>query len=118
MSDITALLAALSPGELKAIQKHAGVQIKKQVEAERAVYGVHATELVEAMVSGLDFRESTSSDWAGFSLSSVPVSIDGTEYTLSVTLTDVARKATRKAESVLAEAQAKVEAAKEATETA
>jgi hypothetical protein len=75
---------------------NANKQALKDHETQRkADLGVLGVEFLTHVVDEGDFKESDSSDWAGFSESAVPVTINGKAYTVSLTITDVKAKEAR-----------------------
>lgn len=103
MSNIDAdLLARVR--EAQAILNANKAALKDFEAARKADLGVLGEEFLTEVVSSGDYKESDSSDWAGFSESAVPVTINGKTYTVSLTVTDVKRKEARATERKAKEA--------------
>jgi len=95
-------LATLSSRDLRAILK-AKVEVeKKAAKAEHDAlmrdFSTYAEPFVQRMLEKVEQTDKDDSTWAGRSVRGIPFTIDGVEYTLSGTLTDVARTAEKKAE--------------------
>jgi hypothetical protein len=81
--------------ELQAMLKEAREAEKLVQLAAAQRYGQMATELVTALVTETTQEPSKTSAWVGHSAAGLPVTVDGEDYTVSVTITHKARKAER-----------------------
>ena len=102
-------LATLSSRQIREILKQQVAAEKAAREEEQAVlhalYAEAGDELFAAVFANTDTTDKDDSQWAGKSVRGIPVTIDGHAYTVSLTMTDVARTTEKKA-ALEAEAQA------------
>jgi len=68
----------------------------QQAAAQR--YGHMLTDFVGNAVTELDLKQSEKSAWVGYSLAGIPVVVEDTHYTVSITITDTAAKKEREPE--------------------
>lgn len=85
----------LSIAEMEALLKDLRERKAAVKSAAAAVLGGLLTEYVETVVGEREPSYSEGSAWVGFSDNGIPVTIDGVEYSVSITTTHVAEKARR-----------------------
>ena len=84
--------------QLKAMLKLATDAEKAVQQAAAQRYGHMLTEFVGNVVTENDIKQSDKSAWVGYSLAGIPVEVEGTQYTVSITVTDTAAKKAREPE--------------------
>jgi hypothetical protein len=95
-------IATLSSRDLRAVLKAKVAAEKKEAEERKAAMLADLSEYAEPLalrvLETVEKSDKDDSTWAGHSVRGIPFTHDGVEYHLSVTVTDVARSAEKKAE--------------------
>lgn len=108
MSSKTVNFASLSKAEIDAMMAQLSEVTKDRRGQIVHTYGEHLAPLVTSVIENEEYATSAKSDWAGYRVNGVPVSIEGHTFTVSVTITDTQAKETRAKERAIAEARALV----------
>lgn len=115
---MTSNLASMSSAQLRAVMKEVAALKKAATENERAqalaAYVPVLQPLFDEIVTREDYTDKDDSAWAGFSVRTIPVVVDGVNFTVSVTITNADRTAEKKL-ALEAEARAFLEAQAAAT---
>lgn len=107
-------LAALSASDLEALLKQATEVKKNRREQIIHTYGTQMADMVTSVIEHEEYAQSAKSDWAGYRVNGIPVTIEGHTFTVSVTITDTEAKEAREKARKVEEARALVAAAEAA----
>lgn len=99
-------LNTLSAADLEALLAQAAEVKKARKDTHKSAYGQQLVDFVTSVVEKEEYTQSEKSDWAGYSVRQIPVSIEGHAFTVSVTITDPSAKEKRAQERKVAEARA------------
>lgn len=91
-------ISAFNLAELQALAQRANQLKKEMLEADAARLGAMLQDFADTVVEERAVESSDMSGWHGIKVFALPVKVDEREYTVSVTLTDVALTDTAKAE--------------------
>ena len=117
-SSTTVNIAALSD-EDRAILMAQLQEVSKDRQTQLVhTYGQELVTFATSVIANEQIAKSNKSDWVGYRVSGVPVTVEGHTFTVSVTLTDTEGKKKREEERLDTEAAARLaaKAAKEAAE--
>jgi hypothetical protein len=98
--------AKLTPAERAVIAQQLAAVEKDHASALKRTYSEHLQGLVVSVIENQTMQASDKSDWAGYGVRSVPVIVEGHEFSVSVTITDTQAKGDREKARKLAEARA------------
>ncbi len=99
-------LASLSAADLEALLAQAAEVKKARKDTHKTAYGERLVDFVTSVIEKEDYTQSDKSDWAGYKVYAVPVTVEGHTFTVSVTITDPQAKERRAQERKIEEARA------------
>lgn len=117
--DINSLdFSNLSAAQLAQLQNMLAQQKRDLQTIEQQRMGNLVRDFVETVVTESDPETSEKSAWVGWKVHGIPLDLDGTQVTVTVTITDVAAKAARDKAMKAAAARQEAEAAAAADDQA
>lgn len=104
-------LSAMSQADIDALLAQARAVLGDKKSAQKRAYAKDLDAFLRAVIEHEDYATSEKSDWAGFRVAGIPVSVEGHAFTVSVTITDTEAKEQRAKVKKLEEARATLAAA-------